>query len=65
MFNPRKELIILLFLFIALLGAYWQVQNHDFLNYDDNEHITKNIHVQKGLTSNSLAWALTSNHAAK
>ena len=63
-FTIRREGVICLFLIIAILAVYWQVGNHEFVNYDDNEYVTENRHVQAGLTSDSIIWAFTSTHAA-
>ncbi|MDI6688756.1 MAG: tetratricopeptide repeat protein, partial [Desulfobacterales bacterium] len=62
-FTLRREGLVCLFLVIAILGVYWQVGNHEFVNYDDNNYITENQHVQAGLTLKSIAWAFTSTHA--
>ena len=56
----RKEIIICLFLVLTTLAVYWQVTNHEFLNYDDNIYITKNHHVQAGLNLESTIWSFTS-----
>jgi protein O-mannosyl-transferase len=49
-------------LIVALLGLvtvalYWPATRCDFVNYDDNLHVTENVHVQKGLTWKSASWA--------
>jgi len=44
---------------IATLIAFWGIWQNDFINFDDNEYITENPHVQKGLTSDTVKWALT------
>jgi tetratricopeptide (TPR) repeat protein len=63
-FNLRREGVVCLFLVIITLAVYWQVGNHEFVNYDDNDYITENQHVQAGLTLKSIAWAFTSTHAS-
>jgi len=63
-FTLRREGVICLILVIVTLAVYWQVGNHEFVNYDDNEYVTENRHVQSGLTPDSIAWAFTSTHAA-
>jgi hypothetical protein len=35
-----------LFLVGATLAVYWQMANHEFLNFDDDIYITKNHHVK-------------------
>jgi len=59
----RCEGVICLFLIIATLAVYWQVGNHEFVDFDDNGYVTENRHVQSGLTPDSVIWAFTSTHA--
>ncbi len=63
MLNKKYFYIICLLLVVATLAVYWQVLDNDFVNYDDNEYVTENIHVQKGVTFDSLTWAFTSSHS--
>ena len=58
----RSEACIWLILITAVLLVYWQVGDHEFINYDDNVYITDNAQVQKGLTSNGIIWAFTTSH---
>lgn len=60
----RSDLLICLFLVMAILFVYWQVRNHDFINFDDDLYVTINPHVQAGLTLDSITWAFTSTHAS-
>jgi len=62
--NVRPELLVCLFLAIAILVVYWQVRNFQFVNYDDREYVTKNHHVQAGLTTESIRWSFTAIHAS-
>ncbi|MGZ3593124.1 MAG: tetratricopeptide repeat protein [Syntrophales bacterium] len=61
--NNRRTLLICIFLATAVIAIYWQVNNHDFINFDDNEYMTENRHVQTGLTSGNVTWAFTTFHA--
>ena len=54
------DLWICLLLLAATLAVYSQVRHFDFVNYDDPDHASQNVHVRAGLTSEGLAWALTS-----
>ena len=63
-FTLRREGLVCLFLVLTTLAVYWQVGNHEFVNYDDKKYITENQHVQAGLTLKSIAWAFTSTHAS-
>lgn len=65
--NPgriRSLILLGLALLVITLAVYWQVGNHEFLNYDDNDYVTENSHVAAGLTGPSVAWAFTSLEAA-
>ena len=62
--DHQLKLMISLLLIFAIIIAYGQVRNFDFVDFDDGLYITKNIHVQKGLTIEGLIWAFTSFHAA-
>jgi tetratricopeptide (TPR) repeat protein len=44
--------------------VYWQVNTHEFINYDDQEYVTENRMVQGGLSWEGLRWAFTTFHAA-
>ena len=55
--NIRYDVLICLFLVIAILSVYWQMNYHEFINFDDSSYILQNQHVQKGLTSESISWA--------
>jgi len=59
----RLEMIVSLFLIVATLAVFWQVSNHEFLNFDDDTYITENPHVQTGLTKEGIVWAFTTTHA--
>ena len=39
------------------LGVYFQVSNHEFVNYDTLKYITENPPVREGLTLDSIQWA--------
>ena len=38
----------------AVLGVFWPVVGFDFVGYDDESYVTRNRHVQAGLTSSGL-----------
>ena len=62
--NGSLKFIICIFLVISTLAVYWQVQDHEFVNYDDNRYITENGHVQLGLTGENIVWAFTTPYAS-
>ena len=57
--NTRIKIIICIFLIVATFCIYAQVQDHEFINFDDDLYITNNLNVQTGLTSESFKWAFT------
>ena len=46
----HRDILVCLFLVMATLAVYWQVQNYDFVNFDDYKYVAENRHVQEGLT---------------
>jgi protein O-mannosyl-transferase len=58
--SPAKQGLLLgLFLAVATLVLYRPVNHHPFVNYDDDEYITVNAHVQSGLNWSTIKWAFT------
>ena len=51
--------IILCLIGAITFFAYAEVRHHQFLNFDDNEYVTENTHVNKGLNIQNLRWAFT------
>jgi Flp pilus assembly protein TadD len=49
--------LIAVLLALVTIALYWPATSHDFVNYDDNFYVTSNVHVQNGLTLESLKWA--------
>jgi tetratricopeptide (TPR) repeat protein len=62
--SSRLDLLIYLALLLATFAVYAQVRHFDFVNYDDPDYTTGNLHVRQGLTAQGLEWALTSRDAA-
>jgi protein O-mannosyl-transferase len=60
----RRVFLISLCLIIVIIVPYWQVISFDFVGYDDQEYVTENSKVQKGLTVEGLKWAFTTFHSA-
>ncbi|MEW6668808.1 MAG: tetratricopeptide repeat protein [Thermodesulfobacteriota bacterium] len=56
--------ILGLALVVSTLAVYWQVQDHDFLIWDDYEYVVDNPHVRTGLSVGNALWAFTASHAA-
>src|ERR1700729_1636348 len=58
----RKSLIILACVSLAIGTAvvYSRVRSAEFVNYDDQNYVGQNVHVQAGLTWKTFTWALQS-----
>ena len=52
-----RMVAVALVLAAVTVAVYWPATGHDFVNYDDNLYVTSNIHVQTGLTFESIKWA--------
>jgi tetratricopeptide (TPR) repeat protein len=69
-YAPKKqpycswELLIGLALLIATFAVYAQVRHFEFVNLDDSAYTSGNLLVRRGITTEGLKWALTSQDAA-
>ena len=59
-----REFLISLLLITVTFATFSQILNHEFVNYDDDEYVTNNGHVQSGFTRDNLVWAFTTTHAS-
>ncbi len=64
MLGNKQTPLIYLFLAVAALIAFWQLNQCDFINYDDPLYVTCNMHVKTGITIGSIRWAFTTGHSA-
>ena len=55
----RPDILICLFLVIAILVVYWQVRNYTLVNFDDSSYILNNSHIRTGLSFEGIAWAFS------
>jgi protein O-mannosyl-transferase len=62
-FVTYRHVWICLFLVAITLTVYWKVQGYDFVNYDDDDYVFENPHVQGGISNANVIWALTTFHA--
>ena len=53
-----------LLLALVTLLAYLPASRDGFVNYDDQDYVTENSVVQKGLTWTGIKWAFTTGHAS-
>ena len=52
-----RPYVFSLILIVLSIGLYYPVKSHPFVNYDDNVYVTENVHVQSGLTWDTVTWA--------
>lgn len=56
----QKPIILAAMLFLLTILLYGQVAHYEFLVFDDGPYVTKNIHVNTGLSPANVVWAFTS-----
>lgn len=61
--NNYSVLAICTVLAIITIAVFWQVGNHEFISFDDNDYVTENRYVQDGLTLKGIVWAFSQPHA--
>lgn len=54
--NAQKYLVNAL-LILSVLAVYGQVLEFEFINLDDDQYVTANVHVRAGLTAEGFVWA--------
>ena len=59
----RLDFIICLLLATATVLVYWDLTRHEFVSLDDPAYVTRNPHVQSGLTIQGVRWAFTTTRA--
>src|ERR1019366_6371750 len=60
--QPRLPVWLIVVLLVVLtLGLYWPATGFDFLNFDDPGFVTSNVHVQGGLSWETVKWAFQLN----
>ncbi|MBN1383143.1 MAG: tetratricopeptide repeat protein [Deltaproteobacteria bacterium] len=57
--NRQLTLLIIFLLAMPITALYWQVQNHEFVDYDDQLYVTENYRIQSGLTLEGIRSAFT------
>jgi protein O-mannosyl-transferase len=60
----KRNPVVCLLLAVITLALYNPVNRHPFVNYDDDRYVTENPHIRQGLTTETVAWALTSTEQA-
>lgn len=62
--EPLAPWLIALGLFALVAAVYANAGGLGFVNFDDPRYVTRNAHVQAGLTWSGVAWAFTTLHDA-
>ncbi len=57
--NTSRSVVIFVSLIVLTLLIYFQVSHHEFLNMDDDVHISANPHLKEGFSLDALRWAFT------
>ena len=60
--NKKHTYLIIIFLIVACCIAFGRIVGNDFVNFDDPRLITENSHIQNGINTESIKWALTDSH---
>jgi len=62
--SKRTRIAIALGLVLIAAALFSQTATFEFLNYDDDDYVTKNPVVAQGLSLDGISWAFTSVHAS-
>ena len=60
--RTRHVISVCVILAVVTLAVFWQVKDHEFINFDDNHYVTENKHVLSGVSLTNLKWALTTRY---
>jgi Flp pilus assembly protein TadD len=60
----RLELLICLLLAVVTLTVYWRATGWGYVNFDDEDYVLRNPHLQAGFSFAGLRWALTTTWAS-
>ncbi|MEI7943115.1 MAG: hypothetical protein WCH76_08170, partial [Candidatus Riflemargulisbacteria bacterium] len=67
MFRLLKKNLLFIYcfitLFVATIYVYSDVNKFNYVNYDDNEYVSENYNIQKGINAESLKWCFTAVHS--
>lgn len=51
--------IVLCTIVVLTVFFYWNIQDHQFLNFDDNVYVSSNPYVKNGFSFENIKWAFT------
>jgi len=60
----KRNVVLSLLLAVATLVIYNAVNQHPFVNYDDDRYVTENLHVRAGVNWETIRWAFASTEQA-
>ena len=55
--SPPPVWLLAALLVLVTIATFWPATRGNFVNYDDDSYVTSNVHVQNGLTWESVKWA--------
>jgi len=58
----RQKFIVYIVLTLAALAVYWQVNQFDFVNFDDYGYAARNIYIRSGITLDGFLWAFNTRY---
>jgi len=58
--SRQKRMVLIGILIAATLLLYNPVVHHEFINFDDPDYVTANVHVSSGLSVQNVVWAFKS-----
>jgi protein O-mannosyl-transferase len=61
-YEPWQIVALCVVLAVVTVVAFRGVRANAFLVYDDNYYVQDNLHIQQGLTPQSITWAFTTFH---
>jgi tetratricopeptide (TPR) repeat protein len=61
--SQRQKLIVYIVLTVVTFAVFWQVNQFDFINFDDNVYVTQNSHIQSGITLDGFRWAFSTKYS--
>jgi protein O-mannosyl-transferase len=64
MVKIRLNVALIVGLFVITAAMYSRAAYFPFCVIDDNDYVTKNLHVMSGLSAESISWAFTTFHAS-
>ena len=56
--------LIVALLLLVTIAPYWPATQCDFVNYDDSDFVTANLHIQGGLSWEGVKWAFSNTEQA-